>query len=149
MKTLTILAAIITLVCISNTAAFAQASTDESVLIHLNLSLDKSALSSTNIQVKIHATDHYADYYFSSPDDPDEDNEIDWNQDLQVMVGENVPMRLIFHITDTNGAPLPTGYTVDWNMSGDSGNQSGSSFIIPADTSGDMNLSVQGTVTSQ
>lgn len=149
MKVLTLLFAIMSLICTTNTAAFAQASIAESLLIHLDLDLDKSALSSTNVQVKIHATDHYADYYFASPLDPDEDNVIDWNQDLQVIVSDAVPMRLIFHISDTSGAPLPAGYTVDWNMSGDSGDQSGSAFIIPAATSGDMNLSVQGTVTSQ
>lgn len=129
--------------------ACAQGHVADSLLIHLNLDLDKSVLSSANLQVKIHATDHYADYYFSSPEDPDEDNVIDWNQDLQVMVSDTVPMRLIFHISDTSGAALPSGYSVDWNMNGDIGDQSGSSYVIPADASGDMNLSVQGTVTSQ
>jgi len=137
------------MLCLVNTAAFAQAQIAESLLIHLDLDLDKSALSPTNVQVKIHATDHYADYYFASPADPGEGDEIDWNQDLQIMVSDNVPMRLIFHISDTNGAALPAGYTVDWDMSGDSGEESGNSFIIPAGTSGDMSLSVQGSVTSQ
>lgn len=148
MKIITTLVAILSFVCITNTTCLAQAQIAESLLIHLNLSLDKSAISSTNVQVKIHATDHYADYYFASPLDPDEDNEIDWNQDLQVMVGENVPMRLIFHISDTSGAALPAGTSVDWSMSGDSGEQSGNTFVIPAGTSDEMNLSVQGTVSS-
>lgn len=149
MKILALLVAIISLVCTTSTVSFAQAHIAESLLIHLDLDLDKSAISPTNVQVKIHATDHYADYYFASPNDPGEDDEIDWNQDLQIMASDTVPMRLIFHISDTNGAALPTGYTVDWDMSSDSGDQSGNSFIIPADTSGDMSLSVQGSVTSQ
>jgi hypothetical protein len=34
-------------------------------------------------------------------------------------------------------------------MSGDIGEQSGGSYVIPADSSDDMNLTVQGTVVSQ
>ena len=130
MKTLTSLAALLCLVCTTTAVSFAQPQIAESLLIHLDLDLDKSAISPTNVQVKIHATDHYADYYFASPNDPGEGDEIDWNQDLQVMVSDAVPMRLIFHISDTNGAPLPAGYTVNWDMSSDSGDESGYSFII-------------------
>jgi len=146
MKTILSIVSSLCILCLVNAAAFAQAPTAESLLIHLDLDLDKSAISPANVQVKIHATDHYADYYFASPMDPGEGDEIDWNQDLQVMVGENVPMRLIFHISDTSGAPLPAGASVDWNMSVDSGSQSGNTYVIPAGTSGDMDLSVDGTV---
>ena len=149
MKILTLLVAVMSLMFATSTTSFAQPQIAESLLIHLDLDLDKSALSPTNVQVKIHATDHYADYYFASPLDPGEGDEVDWNQDLQIMVSDNVPMRLIFHVSDTSGAALPAGYTVQWDMSSDSGQQSGNAFIIPAGTSDDMNLSVQGTVTSQ
>lgn len=149
MRIIASIVAFCTLLFWTQANALAQANIAESLLIHLDLSLDKSAISNTNVQVKIHATDHYADYYFASPEDPDEDNEIDWNQDLQVMVSDEVPMRLIFHISDTNGAALPVGSSVNWSMSGDSGEQSGNAFVIPADTSDELNLSVQGTVVSQ
>ena len=148
MKLLSSIVCSLCLMCFISTTCFAQARIAESLLVRLDLDLDKSALSPANIQVKIHATDHYADYYFASPLDPGEGDEIDWNQDLQIVVSDNVPMRLIFSISDTSGAALPSGYSVDWNISGDSGEQSGNTFVIPADTSGDMNLSVQGTVSS-
>lgn len=147
MKILTLLVAVMSLIFATSTTSFAQAQIAESLLIHLDLDLDKSALSPTNVQVKIHATDHYADYYFASPNDPGEGDEIDWNQDLQIMVSNAVPMRLIFQISDTSGSPLPAGYSVDWDMSSDSGDQSGNAFIIPAGTSDDMSLTVQGSVT--
>lgn len=137
-------------VCMMSAQAFAQARIAESLLIHLDLDLDKSALSPTNVQVKIHATDHYSDAYFASPVDPGEGDNVDWNQDLQIIVSDNVPMRLIFHISDTSGTSLPSGYTVQWNMNANSGaEQSGNTLIIPAGTSDDMNLTVQGTVISQ
>lgn len=149
MRIIASFAVVLSMIVMMSTTVQAQPHIAESLLIHLDLDLDASAIAPTNIQVKIHASDHYNDSYFASPIDPEEGSTVDWTQDLPIMTSNNVPMRLIFHISDTTGAPLPAGYTVDWTMSGDTGEQSGNTFLLPADTSGDMNLSVQGSVVSQ
>lgn len=124
-----------------------------SLLVHLDLDLDKSAISPTNVQVRIHATDRINDTYYASQVDPEEDeNDIEWNQDLPLMIDSNVPMRLIFHVNTTDGSPLPQGYAVQWQYSLDgSGSQdmTGNAVLIPAGSSGDMNLTVQGSVAAQ
>ena len=130
----------------------AQPHVAQSLLVHLDLDLDKSALSPTNVQVRIHATDRINDTYYASPVDPGEGDEVEWNQNLPLMVDSNLPMQLIFHLGDINGAPIPSGFAVQWQYDlNDSGYQdmTGNAVIIPANSSGDMNLTVQGTVVSQ
>lgn len=130
----------------------AQPHVDESLLVHLDLDLDKSAVSPTNVQVRVHATDGLSDQYFASPVDPDEDDTVEWNQDLPLTVDSNYSMRLIFHIADPNGGPIPAGYAVQWQYDLDgSGFQdtTGHAITIPAGSSGDMNLTIQGSVLAQ
>jgi hypothetical protein len=132
--------------------ANAQPHLTESLLLHLDLDLDKSAISSSNIQVRIHATDRISDSYFASPPDSLEDDTVEWDQDLPLSIDSNLPMRLIFHVNSTNGAPLSSGIMVQWQYDLDGGgfqNMSNNSVTIPADSSGDMNLTVSGTVTVQ
>lgn len=121
----------------------------DSLLVHLDLDLDKSAISPTNVQVKLHATDGMSDQYYASQVDPGEGDEVEWSQDIPLTVDSNVSLRLIFHIADVNGGSIPSGYSVQWQSDLDGQSFQGPSVVIPAGSSGDMNLSVQGTVISQ
>jgi hypothetical protein len=133
-------------------AVFAQPHLTESLLLHLDLDLDKSAFSSSRVQVKIHATDRISDSYFASPVDSLESDTVEWDQDLPLSIDSNIPMRLIFHLNSTDGAPLPSGFIVQWQYDLDGSgfqNMNSNSVTIPADSSGDMGLTVSGAVVAQ
>ena len=153
MKRFTLLVAcIIVIIFVASKPAASQPHLANSLLLLLDLSLDASALAPANIQVRIHATDRINDTYYASPVDPDEGDSVTWRQQLPLMIDSNFPMRLIFHIAATSGAPTPPGYAVEWTYDLDgSGMQdmTGSTVIIPAGSSGDMNLTVRGTAVAR
>lgn len=143
---------IIATVLIAPANCRAQPHLADSLLLKLDLDLDKSALSPINVQVRIHATDRISDTYYASPVDPGEGDEVEWNQDVPLLVDSDVPMRLIFHLNDVNGSPLPPGYAVQWQYDLDGSGLAemvGNAVMVPAGSSGDMDLIVRGTVVRQ
>ncbi len=123
-------------------------SVQQSLLVHLNLTLVMPARAPSPLMVRIHATDRINDTYYTSQDDPHQDANVDWQQDLPLSVSDASPLRLIFQITTEDGSPPPAGYAIQWQYSTNGRFQymAGNTVIIPAGTSGDMNLTVRGTV---
>lgn len=124
----------------------------EDLLVNLNLTLDKSVLPDTDVVVRIHATDRLNDQYFSSQPDPDQGTQVEWNREVQLLVDNDLPLRLIFTINALDGAPLPAGISVEWTYTMDNGGRqpmAGNAITIPAGTSGDTDLTVRGAIVSQ
>ena len=123
-------------------------SVQESLLVHLNLSLAMPARAPVPLLVRIHATDRINDTYYTSQDDPSQNASLDWQQDLPLSVSDTSPLRLIFQITTEDGSPPPAGYAIQWQYSTNGSFQymAGNTVTIPAGSSGDMDLTVRGTV---
>ncbi len=129
---------------------FAQVgSVRRNLIMHMNLTLDKSALSTTGIMVRLHARDAHSDTYYTSPIDADTGTMVNWRQDLPFSVSETQPLQMTLYTGTSDGVPLPAGYTVQWQYAVGSGAykyMNGNTATVAAGKTDDATVTVRGTV---
>jgi len=131
------------------TIAYTQLDMTNSVLIHLDLELDKGLLGEESVQVRMSAQDRHINVHFDSPVAGPDEPILVWQQDIPLIVDEGMPLVVMFELKRAGGYRLPADYRVDAQYSVDGGTYrqlTTNTLQVPGGFTGDVSLSISGTV---
>jgi len=137
------------ILCASQNGFAQVGSVRSTVIMHMNLTLDKSILPTTGVMVRLHARDAHSDTYYTSPIDADNGTTVNWRQDLPFSVSETQPLQMTLQTGTSDGVPLPAGYTVQWQYAVGSGAykyMNGDTATVAAGKTEDATVTVRGTI---
>jgi|GEM_PF-5492181 len=129
--------------------AYTQLDMTNSVLIHLDLELDKSLLGEEEVQVRMSAMDRHINVHFDSPVAGPDEPVLIWQQDIPLIVDEGMPLQVMFELKRAGGYRLPLDYRVDaqYSVNGSTYRELTTNTLqVPGGYTGEASLSISGTV---